>query len=299
MELLRRHLHWLNTSCRLCDGRRSRPLLQYEVLLNIDNITVIDLQQLVVLIDLLIRDVIPLYPGLFAAVYVVNHTRAHSHTWFFFKRLLPASARSRVFFPSKSELLEHFSATSLPLDLGGILPSSQLDNPLQMHVNENAAGIVTRAQATDPDSSTRSTDTIQTSGIMSTRSTSLSMSNPFYGYPVVYTPGQAVPVLRYGRRRKRDLIYTLGRLLWARWRRVFRLALYIVLAFIGCDVFQGVSSGKSHRENLWTGGRSPRRLDTRARAQRSREWALASYRTHLNTHTPATECFYFDWLSLI
>jgi hypothetical protein len=50
-----------------------------------------------------------------------------------------------------------------------------------------------------------------------------SQCNPFYGYPIhpsspsSLTPA-SLPYLRYGRRRKRDLIRTLAALWWEKWR---------------------------------------------------------------------------------
>ena len=49
------------------------------------------------------------------------------------------------------------------------------------------------------------------------RLSSTSSLNPFYGYPVAPAPTRGVPALRFGRRRKRDLIRTLAKLFWLRW----------------------------------------------------------------------------------
>ena len=49
-----------------------------------------------------------------------------------------------------------------------------------------------------------------------------SQCNPFYGYPIGPSTSSlspaALPYLRYGRRRKRDLIRTLAALWWEKWR---------------------------------------------------------------------------------
>ena len=50
-----------------------------------------------------------------------------------------------------------------------------------------------------------------------------SQCNPFYGYPIRPSspsslPPASLPYLRYGRRRKRDLIRTLAALWWEKWR---------------------------------------------------------------------------------
>lgn len=41
---------------------------------------------------------------------------------------------------------------------------------------------------------------------------SLSVYNPYFGYPVISIPGSSVPLLKNGRQRKRDLARTLIRL---------------------------------------------------------------------------------------
>ena len=55
--------------------------------------------------------------------------------------------------------------------------------------------------------------------------------NPFYGYPIDPSPhSSTLHYLRYGRRRKRDLIRTLVALWWERWR--FRVSWTFSLLFI-------------------------------------------------------------------
>ena len=61
---------------------------------------------------------------------------------------------------------------------------------------------------------------------------SMSLLNPFFGYPAAYDAA-ATPSLRHGRRRKRDLLYTLARLWWARWRSLVKLtALILILVLV-------------------------------------------------------------------
>lgn len=55
-----------------------------------------------------------------------------------------------------------------------------------------------------------------------------SLLNPFYGYPVLFVGSDVAP--EHGRRRKRDLIYTLARLWWARWKSHI-MAIFLVLLF--------------------------------------------------------------------
>jgi hypothetical protein len=80
---------------------------------------------------------------------------------------------------------------------------------------------------------------------------STSILNPFFGYPVSYfsastashqdpalsfpssSSASTPPDLRHGRRRKRDLAYTLLRLLWQRWKTHVRAALCLIsVAFV-------------------------------------------------------------------
>lgn len=49
--------------------------------------------------------------------------------------------------------------------------------------------------------------------------------NPFFGYPIQALGGS--PSLHHGRRRKRDLIRTLGLLFWVRWRRPISTCLWL------------------------------------------------------------------------
>lgn len=58
-----------------------------------------------------------------------------------------------------------------------------------------------------------------------------SLLNPFFGYPSVHDP-LAAPTPRHGRRRKRDLLRTLARLWWARWRFPATLLLLLVLVIL-------------------------------------------------------------------
>ena len=60
--------------------------------------------------------------------------------------------------------------------------------------------------------------------------------NPFFGYPATEAAADgstSAPTLRHGRRRKRDLLRTLLRLWWSRWRyhiKALLLLMILVLA---------------------------------------------------------------------
>ena len=59
--------------------------------------------------------------------------------------------------------------------------------------------------------------------------------NPFYGYPIGASPYSrtpaALPYLRHGRRRKRDLIRTLAILWWEKWRSRVPWTFFLLFAF--------------------------------------------------------------------
>ncbi|KAH9485075.1 hypothetical protein JR316_0001981 [Psilocybe cubensis] len=107
-EQLRLHLRKLYDS----SDDDARPPLQYVVLLDLSQLSLHSIN-----IDLFtwaVREVIPRFSGLVAAVFMLNYSWAHAGLWNVFKRLLPESALSRVFFPSKNELVEYFSESALP-----------------------------------------------------------------------------------------------------------------------------------------------------------------------------------------
>lgn len=59
-----------------------------------------------------------------------------------------------------------------------------------------------------------------------------SLLNPFFGYPVSSTSDHRLPLLRHGRRRKRDLLRTLAILFWTRWHSHIIVACCISAACI-------------------------------------------------------------------
>ncbi|KAF4620914.1 hypothetical protein D9613_000308 [Agrocybe pediades] len=125
-EQLRLHLRSLYDSSE----DDARPPLQYVVLLDLAQLSLQSIN-----IDLFtwsIREVIPRYSGMIAAVFMLNYSWTHSGLWSVFKRLLPETALSRVFFPSNKELVEYFSPAALPQDYGGNLPSlALLEDPVR------------------------------------------------------------------------------------------------------------------------------------------------------------------------
>ncbi|KAH8107780.1 CRAL-TRIO domain-containing protein [Cristinia sonorae] len=221
MELLRLHLEHLNAQ----DGEDSefRPILQFVALLDIKNVSFNSVHN-VDLLGWFINEVLPRFPGMLAAVFVLNYSWAHNGLWSIAKRTLPASALCRVFFPSQSELFEYFSPRMIPQDYGGdMLPLPELEDPLHSYLptapnRPESSTACPVSPPTQPSSCpiAIATRTLSAKQVSPSRTSYL---NPFYGYPVTYTESASVtPTLRYGRRRKRDLVRTLAQLWWMRWK---------------------------------------------------------------------------------
>ncbi|KAE9389884.1 CRAL/TRIO domain-containing protein [Gymnopus androsaceus JB14] len=203
MEQFRLRLKALNDASDLV-------VLQYIVIFDVKELSVQTLS--VDLVSWVLRDLIPRFPGMLAAV---NSSWTHSGMWNIAKRVLPASAVSRVFFSSPKELMSYFAPSSLPKDYGGYLP------PL------NSLDCLPPAS---PQPSPKSYMMSASPSPIYLSPTSL--LNPFFGYPV--SSSQGSPSLHHGRRRKRDLIRTLAILFWLRWRRPITTCLWLAaLVFTG------------------------------------------------------------------
>ncbi|KAH9858898.1 CRAL-TRIO domain-containing protein [Lenzites betulinus] len=223
VELLRLNLEELNASAS--DADHPGPILQYVALLDIGGVSVQSVST-----DLLswyILELVPRFPGMLAAMFILNYSWAHSGVWNIAKRVLPKSALSRVFFPPREELLQVIPPSALPQDYGGSLaPLSQLEDPLQ-----NLAARLPEPAPPSPAKHVR-LELPPTQAI--TRVPSISPTshlNPYFGYPVSGRDA-TTPRLRHGRQRKRDLVRTLAGLWWGRWKhRAFWL-----LCFVGAIV---------------------------------------------------------------
>ncbi|KAJ8461843.1 hypothetical protein ONZ51_g11278 [Trametes cubensis] len=139
MERLRLNLQSMNCIDAREDGSRT-PILQYVALLDIGGISVQNANM-----DLMtwyIFELVPRFPGMLAAVFILNYSWAHSGLWNIVKygqehappsdpRVLPQPALARVFFPSRQELLQCMPSAGLPQEYGGALPSlPALEDPL-------------------------------------------------------------------------------------------------------------------------------------------------------------------------
>ncbi|KAF4597952.1 CRAL-TRIO domain-containing protein [Pleurotus pulmonarius] len=218
LELLRQHLRLLNSSQTEDDP----PILQYVVLLDLAGLSMQGIN--IDLITWTLRETIPRFPGMLAAVFMVNYSWAHSGIWTVVKRLLPSAALSRVFFPTRKELLDFFTPACLPADYGGSLPClTRLEDPLQAHQIGVSTQLLPSGQPLEPPELPSSPPLAPTTTFISRTS----ILNPFFGYPVDTSRGSTQ--LRHGRRRKRDLIRTLAFLLWVRWRSYLKLTTLLLL----------------------------------------------------------------------
>ncbi|KAI0823411.1 CRAL-TRIO domain-containing protein [Trametes gibbosa] len=228
VELLRVNLEVLNAAADEEDG--VSPVLQYVALLDIGGLSVQSVST-----DLLswyVLELVPRFPGMLAATFILNYSWAHSGVWKIVKRVLPKSALSRVFFPSREELVQVISPSALPQDYGGSLaPLSQLEDPLE---NLTARPAKPRPSSPSQPSSSRlpPPDEAKASRICRVPSISpTSHLNPYFGYPVSGRDA-ATPRLRHGRQRKRDLLRTLATLWWDKWKGRVYVLLCIGMAIV-------------------------------------------------------------------
>ncbi|KAI1795508.1 CRAL/TRIO domain-containing protein [Ganoderma leucocontextum] len=232
MELLRLNLEAVNGKREAVDDHE-RPILQYIALIDIDGFSMQSVQS-VDLITWFLYELVPRFPGMLAAVCILNYSWAHSGVWNIIKRVLPRAALSRVFFPSRDELLELLSETAIPHDYGGSLPPlSRLEDPLEnFMVSLQDPGSPTGASnpPTEPADSAAPSSTSQPIPRVPSMSP-YSHLNPYFGYPVSGR-GSHTPRLRHGRQRKRDLLRTLAALWWSKWKNHFLLFTCILLCVV-------------------------------------------------------------------
>ncbi|KAF8971084.1 CRAL-TRIO domain-containing protein [Flammula alnicola] len=220
-EQLRIHLKRLYDSSQ--DHRR--PPLQYVLLLDLGQLSLQSIN-----IDLFtwtVREIVPRFPGMLAGVFMLNYSWAHSGLWTIFKRLLPETALSRIFFPSNQELIEYFTPSALPSDYGGNLPSlARLEDPIRPELPQP----LEEPPIAPPESP--APIPVNPSFISMSWLSPTSILNPFFGYPVSVPSSRGPPSFRHGRRRKRDLIRTLATLFWMRWRKHITFALSVAVALV-------------------------------------------------------------------
>ncbi|KIY70623.1 CRAL/TRIO domain-containing protein [Cylindrobasidium torrendii FP15055 ss-10] len=215
-ELLRAHLYAVN-------GQDAEsPAMQYVVLLDLKNLSMKAIT--FDMVSWVLTDVIPKFPGLLSAVFMINYHWTHAGLWGLLKHVLPSSALSRVVFPSPKDLIAFFSPSSLPSDYGGRLePISQLPDPLQEGQLDGTFSPRVRSPQLDRPPRTELGPVASTESLLAL--SPMSQYNPFYGYPLAVLGSSAS--LNHGRRRKRDLARTLAHLFWIRWGKVLSRVFWV------------------------------------------------------------------------
>ncbi|OAX37923.1 CRAL/TRIO domain-containing protein [Rhizopogon vinicolor AM-OR11-026] len=174
----------------------------------------------------LTKEIVSRYPGILAAVFFLNCSWTYARAWSVAKCLLPNSAVSRIFFPSREELLQYCSASALPSDYGGALsPLHLIEDPLNPEYNRVSVG--SRDESVSAPS-IRLPETLhrQPSSVFIPPRSSL---NPFFGYPTLASISRP-HMVQPGRRRKRDLLLTLSILWWKRWGTCIITVVYFLIA---------------------------------------------------------------------
>ncbi|KAF8515462.1 CRAL-TRIO domain-containing protein [Gautieria morchelliformis] len=213
-------------------GDCEQPTLQYVAIVDFEGVAMRSMA--LELIPWFIREVAPRYPGMCAAVFVVNYFWAYG-MYNVVKRLLPANVLSRIYFPSPSELLSCIESHCLPREYGGVLDTSPTP--------ADSSSLATEVE--------RPSDLPHPNTQLSHFLPSMSMLNPYFGYPVMTNPGSSVPSLINGRRRKRDLVRTLALLWIAKLKRltdhtwmwiILTLVLWAVEVRTTCSMSSGAES---------------------------------------------------------
>ncbi|KAJ7049689.1 hypothetical protein C8F01DRAFT_1264912 [Mycena amicta] len=107
LERLRLHLQQLNE-----DNPSQSPILQYVILLDLKNLSTQSLN--IDLVTWTLREAIPHFPGMLAAAFMINYSWAHSGIWSIAKRVMPAPALARIFFPTQQEVTSLFLSVDAP-----------------------------------------------------------------------------------------------------------------------------------------------------------------------------------------
>jgi hypothetical protein len=106
LEIIRRYLEEL--SVRDAD---SKPHVQIVFLLDLAgaNLSNLEIELLPFVVDLLKNH----FPGMVAAVYVLNYGWTYASFWQIAKRVLPQVALDRILFPDSAEVLKYFNKENL------------------------------------------------------------------------------------------------------------------------------------------------------------------------------------------
>ncbi|KAH0828170.1 CRAL-TRIO domain-containing protein [Lanmaoa asiatica] len=230
VERLRLHLRYIRDHY----AQPGSSPLQYLVLVDLHGVSIQNPN--LDLCSWLLTDIIPRYPGMLAAVFLLNYSWIHSSAWSVAKRVLPSSTIARVFFPSKAQLLSYCSAATLPAEYGGSLPTlDQIDDALRSEYQMNhlpppppvadyliAPPSPPRFLGEIPISPSSPPTAPTTSALHRPPSTialsPFSPQNPFFGYPAIASTSSPHNV-RHVQKGLRELVRTLAVLWWRRWGR--------------------------------------------------------------------------------
>ncbi|KAF7315892.1 Protein real-time [Mycena indigotica] len=231
LERLRLHLIQLNE-----DSPKQTPVLQYVILLDLKDLSTQSLN--IDLVTWTLREAVPHFPGMLAAAFMINYSWAHAGLWSIAKRVMPAPALARIFFPTQKEVTEYFTPAMLPQEYGGTLaPLTALPDPLRDIADSDSQPGKGPTPSQPPNGHSTSVPEVpleeeeNARALVPPRPVTVlqptSLLNPFFGYPVSSTGA-----LHHGRRRKRDLARTLLVLAWRRWKHHVLAFLSLVMAVL-------------------------------------------------------------------
>ncbi|KAJ8596571.1 CRAL/TRIO domain-containing protein [Rhizopogon salebrosus TDB-379] len=219
LERLRMHLRSLND-----EQTHNEIILQCIFVVDLEDISIRSFN--LKMLTWLMKEIVLRYPGMLAAVFLLNYSWTYARAWSVAKHLLPKSAVARVFFPSREELLQYCSASALPSNYGGALsPLHLIEDPLNPEYQNNCPS---DGDKCTPAPRIQLPETLhpQPSSVFIPPRSSL---NPFFGYPTLTSVARPHTV-QPGRRRKRDLLMTLSILWWKRWGARAIILLYFLIA---------------------------------------------------------------------
>jgi len=190
------------------------------------------------LISWLLKVISPRFPGTCGTIFVVNYSWAHAGMWRVAKRILPERVLSRIVFAKQTDLHHYISPDSLLEEYGGGLANDMLGDSLASRQVSHIAPPLPGSSIVPPGLSNEPENPPPVITILQPiappiRISSMSLLNPFFGYPVEVSGDSVVPLPRNGRRRKRDLVKTLARLWILRIRGQWSSLIWIVaLGFV-------------------------------------------------------------------
>lgn len=201
----------------------------------------------------------------FLSFQAANSPPSPPESLFLARLALPESVHYRIFFPSREVLHECITPSSLPhgkpyspreshfeflspFRVRGVSSSSSGDSQSlgrsAAHYSNSFPRMSLSSLREEDNGALLTLHPQQDSAVRTSRTKIASLEhtsprphfNPFYGYPIGPSPYSqtpaTLPYLRYGRRRKRDLIRTLATLWWDKWRSRVSWTIFLLFAFL-------------------------------------------------------------------